>query len=369
MVICSILGVGAIIEFGALTKFLLHDSGGLAQIRAQHKANGTAVLPTTQTDLQTQPVVQSAPLSQSSLKSGNSFIEEVIKQAQELRAKGETTAAIARLKDAAHMSPTDNPQIISEMALTYEAMQLPERAIVQWRHLFNMGPSAGAPYYLADAKLKTPLAVPKPEPLAETEQSIASVASTPEGLSSYASVNEEAINENPSSTTATSTDSSGPRIAKALQVDPASAHSDFPGDTVLRVENLTLDYANHDPQVAQKVVMRMEVKPRPGVMINPNEVKVETYFYDFIGNKDIVLTNAETNYQWLTADVNWEHGKTEMLQTTYLRMQSSTSPPPWEKRTFAGYQVRVYYKNELQDSRAEPNRLLQLYPAPFEIQE
>ncbi len=41
------------------------------------------------------------------------------------------------------------------------------------------------------------------------------------------------------------------------------------------------------------------------------------------------------------------------------------SPPPEAgSRKYLGYIVRVYYNDQLQDKRAEPTKLLTLFPAP-----
>ena len=36
-------------------------------------------------------------------------------------------------------------------------------------------------------------------------------------------------------------------------------------------------------------------------------------------------------------------------------------------RKYAGYQVRVYYNDQLQDVRAEPTKLLNLFPPPLTL--
>ncbi|MDQ6861670.1 MAG: hypothetical protein M3032_11020, partial [Verrucomicrobiota bacterium] len=36
-------------------------------------------------------------------------------------------------------------------------------------------------------------------------------------------------------------------------------------------------------------------------------------------------------------------------------------------RKYAGYQVRVYYNDQLQDVRAEPTKLLNLFPPPLTV--
>ena len=42
-----------------------------------------------------------------------------------------------------------------------------------------------------------------------------------------------------------------------------------------------------------------------------------------------------------------------------------TAPPPDStNRKYLGYIVRIYYNDQLQDKRAEPTKLLNLFPAP-----
>ena len=40
-----------------------------------------------------------------------------------------------------------------------------------------------------------------------------------------------------------------------------------------------------------------------------------------------------------------------------------------ERREYYGYIVRVYYRGELQDSKAEPAGLSKKFPAPFTLSE
>jgi len=43
----------------------------------------------------------------------------------------------------------------------------------------------------------------------------------------------------------------------------------------------------------------------------------------------------------------------------------ATPPPESGARKYLGYIVRVYYNDQLQDKRADPAKLLTLFPAPF----
>jgi len=45
-------------------------------------------------------------------------------------------------------------------------------------------------------------------------------------------------------------------------------------------------------------------------------------------------------------------------------MMKASPAPETGTRKYLGYIVRVYYNDQLQDKRAEPTRLLTLFPAP-----
>ncbi|HEX8899209.1 MAG TPA: hypothetical protein VF751_10975, partial [Chthoniobacterales bacterium] len=83
-----------------------------------------------------------------------SVAEKLLKEATELRDKGDTTNALARLQDAAQRDPK-NANVLAEMAMIYESIQLYERSNETWKKIVEIGPSAGPLYELADMKLKT----------------------------------------------------------------------------------------------------------------------------------------------------------------------------------------------------------------------
>src|SRR5437879_7570669 len=94
-----------------------------------------------------------------------SLEDELLREAIELRDRGDTTNAIERLQEALDSDP-NNAAVLAELAKTYDLMQLYDRANEMWRKLQEMGPSAGAAYELADRRLKlgvpTPAAAPMP---------------------------------------------------------------------------------------------------------------------------------------------------------------------------------------------------------------
>jgi hypothetical protein len=117
-------------------------------------------------------------------------------------------------------------------------------------------------------------------------------------------------------------------------------------------------------------------------------VKILVEFYDTVGNKDVKLTDADVNYEWLTPKHDWADANPEVLSVSYLRpktrvlsSESSLSEAaatirPGQKarsgkgsgadsgkRKYLGYRIRIYYDDKLQAVQAEPSRLLKLFPA------
>ena len=96
---------------------------------------------------------------------GPSLVDQLLREGIELRDRGDMTNASERLQEALDSEP-NNAAVLAELAKTYDLMQLYDRANEVWRKLQEMGPSAGAPFELADRRLKlgvpTPAAAPMP---------------------------------------------------------------------------------------------------------------------------------------------------------------------------------------------------------------
>src|SRR5207253_5439250 len=110
------------------------------------------------------PVATAPPLAPATVQSTPSAAvlstaERLLKEATELRDKGDTTNALARLQDAAQRDPK-NANVLAEMAMIYESIQLYDRSNETWKKIVEIGPSAGPLYELADMKLKTGVTPP-----------------------------------------------------------------------------------------------------------------------------------------------------------------------------------------------------------------
>jgi tetratricopeptide (TPR) repeat protein len=272
-----------------------------------------------------------------------SLVDQLLREGIELRERGDTTTALARLQEASESDPT-NAAVLEEIAKTYEAMQLFDRSNEMWRKLQEMGPSAGEAYELADQRLK--LGVPTPG-------------------------------------------TAGAGIASA-SLDPAAPHKDVAGgiaegSTFSITEVKTAE--TPDPDAETNLTLQIGIRKQPDATIDYTKVKIQVFFYDTVDNRDIKLTDADVNYEWLTPKHDWTDKNPEILSVSYLRpktrvvaseaalSEAAASVKPGQKgrpakgstagageRKYLGYRILLYYDDKLQAVQAEPARLLQLFP-------
>lgn len=270
-----------------------------------------------------------------------SLVDQLLREGIELRDRGDTTNALARLQEALDSEP-NNTVVLEEMAKTYESMQLLDRANDLWRKLQEMGPSAGAAYELANQRLK--LGVPTP-----------------------------------------GTADSGVANSSA----DAAEHKDIGGNPEGAVMGITQVKTTEtpDPDAEKNLAMQIGIKKQPGATIDHDKVKIFVRFYDTVGDKDIKLTDADVNYEWLTPKHDWTETNPEVLSVKYVRaktggassdsslVEAAATVRPGQKargakgsaaesgrRKYLGYIIQVYYDDDLQAVQAEPSRLLQLFP-------
>jgi len=121
------------------------------------------------------------------------------------------------------------------------------------------------------------------------------------------------------------------------------------------IEILTADLKGTDDG---SKTLQLAIKSRSHDPIDVPQVKVQVYFYDD-QNGEIVPSKAQVTSRWLSAPVDWKGGKPELLEVRYL---SDTADPDVH---FAGYVVAIYYKDELQDCRANPPKLKKLFEPKY----
>ncbi len=78
---------------------------------------------------------------------------EVMEQGRQLRSRGDMATSLTRFREASAFREQD-PAPIAEIALTFERMNLFEKAAEQWKRIFEMGEAAGVYFAAAEAKMK-----------------------------------------------------------------------------------------------------------------------------------------------------------------------------------------------------------------------
>jgi len=285
------------------------------------------------------PVAKTAPSPQAVTQTPPpSLADQLLREGTELRDRGDTTNALARFEEALDSEP-GNVRVLEEMAKTYDSMQLYDKSNEVWRKLHDMGPSTGEAYKLADQRLK---------------QGVSTPATTDAGMASAASSHRD-VGGNPE----------GPVMGIS--------------------EVKTAETA--DPDAETNLALRIGIKKQSGTTVDHTKVKILVEFYDTVGDKDVKLTDADVNYEWLTPKHDWSDTNPEVLSVNYLRPKTGVGSPesslseaaatvrPGQKgrvkgstadsgkRKYLGYRIRIYYDDRLQAVQAEPSRLLQLFPA------
>lgn len=238
-------------------------------------------------------------------------LDALIAQARSVRENGDTSTALTLLREALALAP-NSALIISELATTFEKMGQDDKALEQWRRIFDMGESAGIYYQAADAKLKASEA--------------ATQAMVKHGGSDLSGIQ--------------------------------------PGSTLGLGEMTIADQT--EPGGPKKFMLKIPLKARPNSDIEVKDVVIQVFFYDMLDGANIVQTNANVSSRWITLPADWKDDDIEILEVDYGQPLPKPGKPA-ENRTYFGYVVRVYYKGELQDWRADQEKLRAQYPPPLTL--
>jgi len=317
----SILGLAVLFQVGAVGLAFFERYHPLAEIEpplapqpgiaAPKDAAVENPTPVEQAGLP-KPTPVTPPLPKREPSASEARLAELVEDARALRERGDTSTALTRLREAQAIFP-NQAIVISELAITYEKMGLTDKAMEEWRSIYEMGESAGIYFSAADAKIK------------EVEAQ-----------------------------------------AQASSAMPKDTEGIQPG-SVLGLEEITQD-EEADPTAQRKFSLKIPLKSAPNAKIDVANVVIQVFFYDIVDDKDVVQTNAAVNYRWSTNPPTWQEDDVEILNVEYLQPQpDAKARRNAEDRKYFGYVVRVYYKKELQDMRADPVTLLKQYPPPLTL--
>ena len=239
-------------------------------------------------------------------------VREAIAQGKLLRDRGDMGTALTRFREAAAMDAR-SPEAIFEIAVTYEKMQLLDRAAEQWRRIYEMGESAGPYYTAAEARLNQ--------------------------------VKDAALRD----------------AMKDLSTTPAPHEEGIGTGKVLGLLDITTDDQT-DRSVEKRLTVHIPVKARARQKIDVRDLTIQVLFYDSVDSQNLVQTTANVSSRWTTAPADWADTDTETLEVSYELPLPDPRASRRESRKYFGYLVRVYYKGELQASAGEPEKLVQQFP-------
>ena len=155
-----------------------------------------------------------------------------------------------------------------------------------------------------------------------------------------------------------STRIASPVIAQKLRPQPDGTES------ILGISNLNLLNAS----ALTKTFLRLDldILLKSNAQIDPTKAVVHVFFYDILNGREVVLTDAEVNYEWRSRR-DWKQSNPEKLTITYSREPKPDAP----EHNYFGYIAVVYYDGQLQSVRADPVPLLNLFAprtfiSPFE---
>ncbi len=306
MVAASLLGVAAVAQLVAV---LIYFGPGFAQTA------GPAVVPAPLEVAATPPpptavistvTAESTP-SPTEGGSDQERLAELMKEVEKLEGGTAPGDALVPLEEAVALQPR-NPEILSRLAGLQERLGQAELAQETWKSVLDLGPDAGRFLDVAEIRLRL------------LRQDHASSAGSLEL-----------------------------RDQVGLQ----------PGST-LGVVDLKLNDSSDGGNAIKD--LRLAVKARPGEPVDGSDVRINVTFYEMLDG-EIVPTMSRVQSMWFTSPVDWKNEGIEILEVKYEvpRIGPDGGPPP----RYYGYMVNIYHRGQLQETRADPVDLQELFPPPL----
>jgi hypothetical protein len=234
-----------------------------------------------------------------------SLVDQLLREGIELRDyQGDTTNAIERFKEALDSEP-NNAAVLTELAKSYDLMQLYDRANEIWSKLLEMGPSAGVDYELADRRLKlgapTPAAAPMPTaPESSSREVSVSPNATAADLAKYAiKPSEHEIDQVQPLPTSTASEVS-PTAARASPAEPApSAETAVaqPGGRLIVLRA---------PNFGWNLALNLKIDGKTAA----NLVQGRSYDEFVPAGRHTLTVSAVPNYQPTSTVLDVQHGQT-----------------------------------------------------------
>ena len=306
VVAASLLGVAAVAQLVAVLIYFGPGFAGRSPIASESAPlveTATASAPAAETAEETpkQPEVDQEAAAL------ETRLAELMKEIESLEGGSSPASALVPLEEALTLQPR-NPDLLARAASLHERLGQGEMAQSLWKSLLDLGPDAGRFLEVAEIRLRL-----------------------------------------------LKQDNLAPGGSMALR-DQVGLQ---PGST-LGVVDLTLNESNKGGVPTKD--LRLAVKSRPGEKIEGRDVRINVTFYEK-SEGEIVPTSSRVQSMWFTTPVDWKDDGIEILEVKYEEPMAGKDggPPP----TYHGYLVNIYYQGQLQETRADPVDLQDLFPPPL----
>lgn len=242
---------------------------------------------------------RSQPLSEN-------ILERLLVTGAELRESGNMQGALQAFRQVETAMP-DHPRVLAEIGATLGKMGLKEKADGYWERIDTLGAIGAGPFHpLAAFSLRG-------ETLPGTKS-----AGTP------------------GSGTAT-------EPAKTLKIGKIDVAEDAPTSE------------------GQKVSLRVLIEAAPGAKPAGEDLSLLVYFYDRVPDGSVRPSTADTSYLYPTEPYDWQVDGTEVIVVNYLQpVFTEEQKRELGERSFYGYAIELYYRDELQDKVAMPEDIAAL---------
>lgn len=255
------------------------------------------------------PVAAESP-SEAELQQVSARVAELLAEAERLEGGPTPGDALVPLEEAATLQ-SNNAEVLSRLGSLHERLGQKELAETAWESLIALGPEGGRFLDVAEIRLR----------LLRQEEPAAPAA-------------EGAL-----------------QLRDQVGLQPGSS---------LGVVDLKIN-DREEGGVATKD-LRLAVKARPGEEIDGRDVRINVTFYEML-NGEIVPTMSRVQSVWFTTPVDWKSEGIEILEVKYEvpRVGPDGGPAP----QYYGYLVNIYHRGQLQETRADPVQLQDLFPPPL----
>lgn len=232
-------------------------------------------------------------------------LQELMREVEALESGSTPDSALIPLEEALTLQPR-NAELLNRLASLHERMGNIELAQGAWKSLLDLGPDAGRFLDVAEIRLR----LLRPEPAAAA---------------------------------------GGRELRDQIGLQPGSSLG-------------VVDLAVKDSPDDGTKDLRIAVKARPGEPIDGRDVRINVTFYETM-NGEVVPTNSRVQSLWFTTPVDWKDEGIEILEVKYEvpQLGPDGGPPP----DFYGYMVNIYHRGQLQETRADPIDLQELFPPPL----